>query len=188
MDNMKINLRKASHLERDIQTLITDLSDQLESRIEVDQYSDPDVRLLEASKLFEDAFDKILFLREIAFTIRQRVAALNAECGITDLLADKAKFEQNLRMFVRYSKVRPMMDISELKRRLEDFKSNDSFRDDTIYTTFFTNTRLDKFKADVSSMKKELRSIDATLLEKNIQHKIELSPTDVSFLEKEGLL
>ena len=38
---MKINLRKASQLERDVQTLISDLQDQLEGRIELDEFSKP---------------------------------------------------------------------------------------------------------------------------------------------------
>ena len=56
---MKLNLRKASHLERDIQTLVTDLTDQLESRIELDEFSKPLDELEQALKVFNRLMEEL---------------------------------------------------------------------------------------------------------------------------------
>ena len=88
---MKINLRKASHLERDVQTLITDLSDQLESKHQMDEFSKPLDELAHATQVFDKLITEIKDLRDIVFHIRKAIAVANAQVGVTNLLADKAK-------------------------------------------------------------------------------------------------
>ena len=64
---MKINLRKASQLERDVQTLISDLQDQLEGRIELDEFSKPLDEIERALFTFNNLMDEIMNLRDVVF-------------------------------------------------------------------------------------------------------------------------
>ena len=187
---MKINLRKASHLERDVQTLITDLSDQLESKHQMDEFSKPLDELAHATQVFDKLIVEIVDLRDIVFHIRKAIAVANAQVGVTNLLADKAKTEQNLKMLVGYSKARPLMPLDEIHSRLEIIKTTErsSYHDCYVTTSILSEDKIKMFKEDVKSYKRDLRKIDADLLELNIKTEIELLPSMVTLLQEEGLL
>ena len=186
---MKINLRKASQLERDVQTLISDLQDQLEGRIELDEFSKPLDEIERALTTFNRLMREIMNLRDVVFHIRKEVATTNARVGISDLLAEKAKLEQNIKMLSRYTKNYPVLgDMKKLHRRVEAMmKAEDSYRD-TIMTSVISEDMKFQLKEDVKNYKRDLRRIDGDLLECNIKNDIELSPTMVTLLQEEGLL
>ena len=186
---MKINLRKASQLERDVQTLISDLQDQLEGRIELDEFSKPLDEIERALFTFNKLMTEITQLRDVVFHIRKAVATTNARVGITDLLAEKAKLEQNIKMLSRYTKNYPVLgDMQKLHRRVEAMmKSEDSYKD-TIMTSIVSEAMKFQLKEDVKNFKRDLRRIDADLLECNIKNDIELESTMVTLLQEEGLL
>ena len=186
---MKINLRKASQLERDVQTLISDLQDQLEGRIELDEFSKPLDEIERALTTFNRLMREIMNLRDVVFHIRKEVATTNARVGISDLLAEKAKLEQNIKMLSRYTKNYPVLgDMKKLHRRVEAMmKSEDSYKD-TIMTSIISDEMKDKLKEDVKNYKRDLRRIDGDLLECNIKNDIELLPRMVTLLQEEGLL
>ena len=186
---MKINLRKASQLERDVQTLISDLQDQLEGRIELDEFSKPLDEIERALFTFNKLMTEITQLRDVVFHIRKAVATTNARVGITDLLAEKAKLEQNIKMLSRYTKNYPVLgDMQKLHRRVEAMmKSEDSYKD-TIMTSIVSEAMKFQLKEDVKNFKRDLRRIDADLLECNIKNDIELEPSMVTLLQEEGLL
>ena len=186
---MKINLRKASQLERDVQTLISDLQDQLEGRIELDEFSKPLDEIERALFTFNKLMTEITQLRDVVFHIRKAVATTNARVGITDLLAEKAKLEQNIKMLSRYTKNYPVLgDMQKLHRRVEAMmKSEDSYKD-TIMTSIVSEAMKFQLKEDVKNFKRDLRRIDSDLLECNIKNDIELEPSMVTLLQEEGLL
>ena len=172
---MKINLRKASQLERDVQTLISDLQDQLEGRIELDEFSKPLDEIERALFTFNKLMTEITQLRDVIFHIRKAVATTNAQVGITDLLAEKAKLEQNIKMLSRYTKNYPVLgDMQKLHRRVEAMmKSEDSYKD-TIMTSIVSEAMKFQLQEDVKNFKRDLRRIDSDLLECNIKNYIEL--------------
>ena len=186
---MKINLRKASQLERDVQTLISDLQDQLEGRIELDEFSKPLDEIERALSTFNNLMDEIMNLRDVVFHIRKEVATTNARVGITDLLAEKAKLEQNIKMLSRYTKNYPVLDdMKKLHRRVEAMmKSEDSYKD-TYMTSIVSVELKDELKEQVKTLKRNLRRIDGDLLECNIKNDVELEPSMVTLLQEEGLL
>ena len=104
-------------------------------------------------------------------------------------MAEKAKLEQNIKMLSRYTKNYPVLgDMQKLHRRVEAMmKSEDSYKD-TIMTSIVSESMKFQLKEDVKNFKRDLRRIDADLLECNIKNDIELEPSMVTLLQEEGLL
>jgi uncharacterized protein YeeX (DUF496 family) len=188
---IKINLRKASHLVNEIHSHVNSILSRMDSRIDINEYHDPEKEVKNANIEYLNQVDSIAELRECAFQIKIDVGRTNAKVGINDLLTEKFYLEMGRKTLRNLTEKTPAMTMAEIKGRVEKLTKKESesrYDDDFIRTSCLSKTNIDIFKKDLRTYTKGLRDIDNKLLEANIKNSVTLGNEQVELLEKEGLL
>ena len=187
---MKINLRKASALQAEINNVISKTIPQ--KTVELNQYEE----IQEQINASENAFDKSLQLCNglltSLFEIRKKVSASNHENGVDNILCDIAQISRQLSLYESVTNnpmVRDSDKVLEGKiERIRKSESTDFYQQDSIQTGILTPDKKEGMKVVVNSLKKQKKSLEDKLLELNVSSYIELSKETVDLLQSESLI
>lgn len=191
---MKITLRKACAVQAAIVEAVEKLN--FEPKIEINEFQRPEEEILKAYDNFIANGDRREALLDALYEIRKSVAKANAgTSGVSDLLADIARVDKDIRFYSYVDRVKPRLSndvlvgkLAKLKEQSEKPRSIYGGSDDSVGTTIFDETDLDVMRQSLQKSKKQKQKLQDALLEANIRNEIELSEAAEATLVNEDLV
>jgi hypothetical protein len=160
----------------------------------------PDIEkaVTDAQTEFLNAVKRKEQLNGVLFEIRSAVGRANVQSGVSDLLAEVQNVDAKMAIFTTVSSATAAKTVDELKARVEKLKSTSSEqsarmavygeRYNNVETSVVSQSVLDKFKAEVKTLKRAKQDLQDKLLNLNVATTIALSANSVSVLKEEGIL
>ena len=194
---MQINLRKASALQSDIQSVIRSI--RIDTRSSFDERETVAEDVTEAISEWRTNLERKTDLINVLFGIREKVGVANAECGLNTKLTEfrrvseqKESLEETIdgvkgRMLTIEQIVEKMKKIEERNESLKESLYART-RDLEVFTDLMDKEELDSYRKEIRSLKKLQRSINEEVLELNIRTHIVLSEAEVQVLRNEDLV
>jgi len=184
---MQVTLRKANAIQEALNSRIREV--RLDSSVEINEFQIPSEVIAQAYDRWTYDFEKVSDLNDCLFKIRKSVGKKNAECGISDVLADLARVNRDVRIFAEFTDDRPHPDYDEMNARLAKMRDSErTYVGDRIHTSCFD-------EADITDMQKRYREavkvqqkLKDRLLELNVETKIDLDEDTVRILKDEDIL
>jgi hypothetical protein len=194
---MQVNLRKANAIQSEIRKAINAV--KTEVSVSVSEFT-PDIEkaVTDAQTEFLNAVKRKEQLNAVLFEIRSAVGRANVQSGVSDLLAEVQNIDAKMAIFTTVSSATAAKTVDELKARVEKLKSTSSEqsarmavygeRYNNVETSVVSQSVLDKFKAEVKTLKRAKQDLQDKLLNLNVATTIALSANSVSVLKEEGIL
>lgn len=189
---MKITLRKACAVQAAIVEAVEKL--EFDPKIEINEFQRPDDEILKAYDKFISNGDRREALLDALYEIRKSVAKANAGAsGVSDLLADIARVDKDIRFYSYVDSVKPRLSNEVLVGKLAKLKESTETRSiygrgDSVSTTIFDEVDLDVMRQTLQKSKKQKQKLQDALLEANIRNEIELSEAAEATLVNEDLV
>lgn len=186
---MTVSLRQASNLQGSIREVLAGFDFSGSRNLSI--YSDDvegDVTRHEQTLL--ESVEKHRRLSAALFSIRKAVAAMNAQAGVDDLLADIAAVGSTIEVLkqVTSSDARERTELlkSRIERRRET--SQTVFIQDSLQVAVVSSETLLEFEKELQLLRRRKQSLQDRLGEKNVTSKITLDPTVVATLKEFGIV
>lgn len=189
---MKINLRKANAIQSDIRKAISQV--KLESNVGVNEFmTDVEGAVMQARSKYLDAVKLRAELNEALYEIRKAVGNVNAQQGVSDILAEVQMIDAHVSTLALISEATPTPPSAEVIARIEKVKgANTSIYGVERLSTFavgvLSDILIDSFKQEIKSLKRKKQVLQDKLLAINVQSDITLSDSTVELLSREGIL
>lgn len=194
---MQINLRKASALQSDIQSLIRSI--HVETRTSFEDRDTVAEEMAEAISEWRTNLDRKTDLINVLFGIREKVGVANAECGLNTKLTEHRRISEQRELLEdtvdgRRGRVLTVEQVIEKLTKMEERVENAKealfgrSRDIEVHTELLGKEDLDSYRAQIRSLKKLQRSVNEEVLELNIRTHIVLSEAEVNVLRNEDLI
>lgn len=194
---MQINLRKASALQSDIQSLIRSI--HVETRTSFEDRDTVAEEMTEAISEWRTNLDRKTDLINVLFGIREKVGVANAECGLNTKLTEHRRISEQRELLEdtvdgRRGRVLTVEQVVEKLTKMEERVENAKealfgrSRDIEVHTELLGKEDLDSYRAQIRSLKKLQRSVNEEVLELNIRTHIVLSEAEVIVLRNEDLI
>lgn len=194
---MQINLRKASALQSDIQSVIRSIRVDTRASFEERETIADDVT--EAIGEWRTNLERKTDLINVLFGIREKVGVANAESGLNTKLTEHRRVSEqrdSLEEMIDGVKGR-MLTIEQIDEKMKKIEErNESLkeslyartRDLEVFTDLMDKEELNSYRKEIRSLKKLQRSINEEVLELNIRTHIVLSEAEVQVLRNEDLV
>ena len=194
---MQINLRKASALQSDIQSVIRSI--RIDTRSSFDERETVVDEVTEAISEWRTNLERKTDLINTLFGIREKVGVANAECGLNSKLTEFRRVSEQrdlLEEIIDGVKGR-MLTIEQIDEKMKKIEQrNESLkeslyarsRDLEVFTDLMDKDDLNEYRTQIRSLKKLQRSINEEVLELNIRTHIVLSEAEVQVLSNEDLI
>ena len=194
---MQINLRKASALQSDIQSLIRSI--RVETRASFEDRDAVAEEMTEAISEWRTNLERKTDLINVLFGIREKVGVANAECGLNTKLTEHRRISEQRELLEdtvdgrrgRMLTIEQVVEkLTKMEERVENAKEAlfGRSRDIEVYTELLDKEDLDSYRKEIRSLKKLQRSINEEVLELNIRTHIVLSEAEVEVLRNEDLV
>lgn len=194
---MQINLRKASALQSDIQSLIRSIG--VETRASFEDRESVAEEMTEAISEWRTNLERKTDLINVLFGIREKVGVANAECGLNTKLTEFRRVSEQKDLIEevvdgrrgRMLTIEQVIDkLTKMEERLENAKEAyfGRSRDIEVITELLNKEDLDSYRKEIRSLKKLQRSINEQVLELNVRTTIDLSEAEVQVLSNEDLV
>jgi len=188
---MKITLRKANALQTVIQEFIRGI--EIKSTATLNEFEDAEVVLFALNTQLVARDDQRDRLTRILYRIRSMIGMANAQCGVTDKLAECAYLDKRIGHMTELAKADVQEALGLINGKLEklrnvEAKSRIYGYGDTVNTGVLRQEQIDTFKALVLHLKKQKQKLNDEILELNVRTEIELTEDIVSSLKEVGLL
>lgn len=194
---MQINLRKASALQSDIQSLIRSI--HVETRASFEERDAVAEEMTEAISEWRTNLERKTDLINTLFGIREKVGVANAECGLNSKLTEFRRVSEQKELIEdtidgrrgRMLTIEQVVEkLTKMEERVENAKEAlfGRSRDIEVYTELLDKEDLDSYRKEIRSLKKLQRSINEEVLELNIRTHIVLSEAEVQVLRNEDLV
>ena len=190
---MDINLRKAAHLEKMIQDRVSELSKQLDTKIEMTIYADAVLKRDEARREFKVRLARIAALQRVRYGIRAKLAEANAHGGISRLVAELNQQREWAEVLGKLVKAKPAVTATELQLEVTGrrgrFEKGDSYYDqEKLSVELLTEDDLRQVEADLRTARRTLVDINDKMLAANVSDHVSLMPDEAKLLVAEGLV
>lgn len=190
---MKITLRKANAVQLELQSQLKSIN--LSTIVALNEYDDVDVQLETAATNFWLGYDIREKLAKTLYAIRIKVSDANSSFGISSRLGELAyidkeiSFRQNLVVSGAQAS-RNLINgrLGKLKEASDERVGSYRVSSQGVSTSIFTEAKIEDFKSEISSLKKQKQKLQDQLLELNIRTEISLSSEEISVLENVGIL
>ena len=194
---MQINLRKASALQSDIQSLIRSI--RVETRASFEERDAVAEEMTEAISEWRTNLERKTDLINVLFGIREKVGVANAECGLNTKLTEHRRISEQRELLEdtvdgRRGRVLTVEQVIEKLTKMEERVENAKealfgrSRDIEVHTELLGKEDLDNYRKEIRSLKKLQRSVNEEVLELNIRTHIVLSEAEVNVLRNEDLI
>mgnify|MGYP003973277095 CR=1 FL=1 len=194
---MQINLRKASALQSDIQSIARSI--RIDTRASFEERETVADDVTEAISEWRTNLERKTNLINVLYGIREKVGAANAECGLNTKLTEHRRVSEQRDLLDEIidsvkGRMLTIEQIDEKMRKIEERNENlkDSLysrnRDVEVFTDLMDKDDLNEYRAQIRSLKKLQRSINEEVLELNIRTHIVLSEAEVQVLRNEDLI
>ena len=194
---MQINLRKASALQSDIQSLIRSI--RVETRASFEDRDAVAEEMTEAISEWRTNLERKTDLINVLFGIREKVGVANAECGLNTKLTEHRRISEQRELLEdtvdgrrgRMLTIEQVVEkLTKIEERVENAKEAlfGRSRDIEVHTELLGKEDLDNYRKEIRSLKKLQRTVNEEVLELNIRTHIVLSEAEVNVLRNEDLI
>ena len=188
---MKVNLRKAHAIQNQIRDEINRLD--LSTSVVLNEFENTTEQIETSRSDFQGALKTFTRLADVLVDIRKKVARANADEGISDLLADVAIYDSQIKQYRDLAEAKPQQNVEVLEGRLEKRRNS---QEDSIYRSFgndistgiFSQEEIDRFRRDLADLKRNRQEIQDRILELNIETTIELDEDAEKLLSRLGII
>jgi hypothetical protein len=188
---MRINLRKASAIQSEIQKILA--TTRLDADVSVTEYeANVEEFLYKATVEFAEKAQRVIQLNNCLYNMRHAVASANAQ-AVNHFLTEIERTNRLIAVAETISKAHVMKPITEIRARLEKLAKTDEssarlYGRDHVTTSAVTQELVDGAKGDLKALKRTRQELQDKLLAENINTTIELNDEMVVLLKEEGLL
>ncbi len=189
---MKVNLRKAAVIQNDL----------LEFRnkhplpglkIELDEFiSDISEKVSVARQQFMLKQEQHRQLWEVYYSIRNKVALVNSQVGIVEILAKLEMYKKWIELERELSTTSVPRPIEEIMLRLDKMRKmtpgESGFHSSSFSVAYATVEDIKESTGRINEYRRKIRQLNDKLLELNVTSEIELSLAEVKYLENAGIL
>lgn len=189
---MKVNLRQAHAIQTQIREALGRLD--LSTTAVLNEFESAKDQVDLARERFYGALKTRDRLLGVLLDIRKKVAQANADEGISDLLADVASLDQQIKNHADFASAREREKAAVLQGRLE---KRASASEDTIYRGFGSSditsgileqAEIDKFQRELANLKRTKQGVQEQILAANIDAEIELDADEEKLLVRMGVI
>ena len=189
---MKVNLRQAHAIQTQIREALGRLD--LSTTAVLNEFENAKDQIDLAREQFYGALKTRDRLLGALLDIRKKVAQANADEGISDLLADAASLDQQIKNYADFANAREREKAAVLQGRLE---KRASASEDSIYRSFGSSDitsgileqeEIDRFQRELANLKRTKQSVQEQILAANIDAEIELDADEEKLLARMGVI
>jgi len=197
---MKLNLKSARRLEKEIQETIRNITYNAAGTVTVSVYSDSPADDIDAAVNEAcDSIDNILELTEIRYRIRDDIAKANSRCGITQAMSEERCLASQISFLTEItddinivSKKAKNELLNEILVKKESLTTTTSFSYNSesvvIGKAPVSEDKAQSLKDLLCSLKKRRQRLIDECSQKNLTETITLSGDDVELLTKYSLI
>ena len=184
---MKVNLRKAKALQEQILAEIKNI--EITQTVTINEFeSYPEEALRNAAIEFETAYANTNMLYEIYYNIRAQVAEVNADTGVSKLLAELAYCEKMIGVLTAVIPKNDATDINIINAKLSQIRATTPDKRTYGYQDVVVSRVLDaklkkEYNGKLSDLKRRKIKLQDQLLNLNVVSEIELSEIDAGTLK-----
>ena len=188
---MKINLRQAHAIQTQIRDEINRLN--LAPGVTLNEFENPKDQINTARSEFEGSLKTHEKLIGVLLDIRKKVARANADEGISDLLADAALLDTQIKLYQQFADAKPQQPLEVLEGRLEKRRNTaegsvyQTISGD-IYSGIFAQQEIDSHRRELANLKRTKQSVQEMILAANIDTEIELDEHEEKLLARLGII
>jgi len=189
---MKVNLRQAHAIQTQIREALSRLD--LSTTAVLNEFENAKDQIDLAREQFYGALKTRDKLLGVLLDIRKKVAQANADEGISDLLADVAGLDQQIKNYADFANAREREKAAVLQGRLE---KRASASEDSIYRGFGSSDitsgileqeEINRFQRELANLKRTKQSVQEQILAANIDAEIELDADEEKLLARMGVI
>lgn len=188
---MKITLRKANALQTVIQEYIRGI--EIKTTATLNEFEDAEITLFALNNQLVARDDQRDRLTRILYRIRSMIGMANAQCGVTDRLAECAYLDKRIGHMTELGKADAQEAIGTINGKLEKLRNTEPKSrlygyNETVTTGVLRQEQIDAYRGIVLHLKKQKQKLNDEILELNVRTEIELTDDIVSSLQEVGLL
>lgn len=189
---MKINLRKASAIQQNINEALKALD--FNYTVSINEFQTPTAEIEKISKQFEDNLKTREDLLDTLFEIRSAVGEQNNRQGVTANLVELARLEKDISFFSQFVKAPVAQDLATLTGKIKKLSAQEGsadryYRNETeVVTSVLDADDTEAFRVQVAAAKKRKQKLQDELLTLNVNAEITLSPHAVETLKKADII
>ena len=189
---MKINLRKASALQSQLRTAISERAPQITGGFEMPLWKVNDEQVAIERNRQITLLSDVERLESILVAIREKTGVENIKNGVSALLAEQASLQAQVSRLTRLSKSEPVMSSGDLASRAEaiaEQNNKSAYRTvDSLSVGVFSIKDIEKFKTMLVRLRRHQVEISDKLIAANISSEISISDQDWTWLEDQGII
>jgi len=188
---MEINLRQAHAIQTQIREEISRLN--LVPSVTLSEFENPKDRIDTARSEFKGSLKTHEKLNGVLLDIRKRVARSNVDEGISDLLADAALLDTQIKLYQQFADAKPQQPLEVLEGRLEKRRNTaegsvyQTISGD-VYSGIFAQNEIDRYRRELANLKREKQVVQEQILAANIDTQIELNEDEEKLLARLGII
>ena len=189
---MKVNLRQAHAIQTQIREALGRLD--LATTTSLNEFENAKDQIDTARERFYDALKTRDKLLGVLLDIRKKVAQANADEGISDLLADAASLDQQIKDYADFANAQEREKSTVLQGRLE---KRLNAGEESVYRPFGSNEitsgileqdEIDGFQRELANLKRTKQGVQEMILAANIDAEIELDADEEKLLARMGVI
>jgi hypothetical protein len=191
---MKINLRKSAALQLEIMNVMNNIEVSTKRSYADIDYVETDFH--DHVSTWKNNLNRKWQLVDTLENIRKATAKANQDSGVSDLLTEERVITQKIKFLTevleyRNTRMYTVQEITDKLKKYQEIKSDSvlAFRQEqSVISSLISKEEISVYETEIRKLKKLRQKTNDQILELNVSTLIDLSESDVRFLEKEELI
>ena len=191
---MKINLRKSAALQLEIMNVMNNIEVSTKRSYADIDYVETDFH--DHASTWKNNLNRKWQLVDTLENIRKATAKANQDSGVSDLLTEERVITQKIKFLTevleyRNTRMYTVQEITDKLKKYQEIKSDSvlAFRQEqSVTSSLISKEEISVYETEIRKLKKLRQKTNDQILELNVSTLIDLSESDVRFLEKEELI
>jgi len=191
---MKINLRKSAALQLEIMNVMNNIEVSTKRSYADIDYVETDFH--DHVSTWKNNLNRKWQLVDTLENIRKATAKANQDSGVSDLLTEERVITQKIKFLTevleyRNTRMYTVQEITGKLKKYQEIKSDSvlAFRQEqSVTSSLISKEEISVYETEIRKLKKLRQKTNDQILELNVSTLIDLSESDVRFLEKEELI
>jgi len=191
---MKINLRKSAALQLEIMNVMNNIEVSTKRSYADIDYVETDFH--DHVSTWKNNLNRKWQLVDTLENIRKATAKANQDSGVSDLLTKERVITQKIKFLTevleyRNTRMYTVQEITDKLKKYQEIKSDSvlAFRQEqSVISSLISKEEISVYETEIRKLKKLRQKTNDQILELNVSTLIDLSESDVRFLEKEELI
>jgi hypothetical protein len=191
---MKINLRKSAALQLEIMNVMNNIEVSTKRSYADIDYVETDFH--DHVSTWKNNLNRKWQLVDTLENIRKATAKANQDSGVSDLLTEERVITQKIKfltevMEYRNTRMYTVQEITNKLKKYQEIKPDSvlAFRQEqSVTSSLISKEEISVYETEIRKLKKLRQKTNDQILELNVSTLIDLSESDVRFLEKEELI